>query len=142
MSEWKSIESAPRDGTTVLVYDLSFGVCTGYWSPDCEDWIVCADCGECFGDDDVTHWMPFPAPPRENETARYPFMLPPSIAAHHDFQWALEMMAIAFTEAAEDVNTPDAVDPQEARADLDARALFLALADAAMQQAASPPAEG
>lgn len=140
--EWKPIETAPLvPYQQVLLYDMSFGVCTGYWSPpDPElsfpgDWTVCDGTGEVDGEDDVTHWMPYPEPPSGSEVARYSFRLPPSIASRHDFQWALEMMAAAFSEAEDDVGTPDATDPQEAAADLNARRLFLALAEAALEQA-------
>lgn len=76
------------------------------------------------------------------QTLRRCFEMPAHIVSHENYQYVMELMATAFTEAADDVNTPDAVDPDEARADLEARRIFLALADAAMEQAASPPAEG
>lgn len=80
MSEWKPIETAPRDGTPILVFDVSphYGSeprgCTimvvrftafhpsdyrapgGYWD---------APYGPCRADD-PRHWMPLPAPPLES----------------------------------------------------------------------------
>lgn len=76
------------------------------------------------------------------QTLRRCFEMPDSVVSHENYKYVMELMAIAFTEAAEDVNTPDAVDPQEAEADLEARRVFLALAEAAMEQAANPPWEG
>jgi hypothetical protein len=70
MSDWLPIETAPKDGTAVLLW-LPDGfwlndenVVTGFWSED--DWY--------FSDTDshpigafgkaVTHWMPLPEPPQ------------------------------------------------------------------------------
>ena len=64
MSEWKGIETAPKDGTRVIVNDpKSPGageVTVGSYDPDDERW----------GDDAArgfpiypTHWQPLPEPP-------------------------------------------------------------------------------
>jgi len=65
---WQPIETAPKDGTNILVY-TAYGQCEVYWG----------DCGweqkACiFVEDDgywnaflcvlPTHWMPLPAPPQ------------------------------------------------------------------------------
>jgi len=64
MSEWKKINTAPKDGTSVLVYfceikgwnegvvEASFQ--DGYWE----------DVAGAFHDDAPTHWMPLPEPPK------------------------------------------------------------------------------
>lgn len=66
---WRSIETAPKDGNQrFILYSLDIGVCTGSW---CEGYHGLEDCwetddGECrYTDCEVTHWMPFPAPPEE-----------------------------------------------------------------------------
>lgn len=67
MSEWRSIESAPKDGTPVLAWDgdkikvALFDNC--YLDPM---WVDVCDCGypeETFCC--PTHWMPLPEPPNE-----------------------------------------------------------------------------
>lgn len=67
---WQPIETAPRDGTNVLLWNgyhmevASWGY-TNPWKHR-EDWCV----GQCFGDynsystaDEPTHWHPLPAEP-------------------------------------------------------------------------------
>lgn len=71
--KWESIETAPRDGTSVILSD-GFTVGEGFWS----------DGSECYGHRGVagffwecdrgnlhvadnayaTYWMPFPEPPK------------------------------------------------------------------------------
>jgi hypothetical protein len=54
--EWQPIETAPKDGTVVLLSDgkiVKEGHYLGYWS-----WLDLA------GDRVPTHWMPMPDPPR------------------------------------------------------------------------------
>ena len=60
--EWQPIETAPRDGTHILVFNAPFGE---VWqvSRRADQW-VCVD-DEVLGDDNqVTHWMPLPEPPQ------------------------------------------------------------------------------
>lgn len=69
---WRDdIESAPRDGTRVLLYIFGLGIFCAYW----EDGVWCADdndhdylpirgYGGATGRD-PTHWMPLPLPPEE-----------------------------------------------------------------------------
>ena len=59
-SEWQPIETAPKDGTLVIVfapsiYDLSEIVCVAAYH---------LDAGWCVDElREVTHWMPLPTPP-------------------------------------------------------------------------------
>jgi ribosomal protein S1 len=70
MSEWQSIDTAPKDGTVVKVVSATKrGIFTYYpypitsafhngkwcWKLDKEDWTSF--------DPQPTHWMPLPAPP-------------------------------------------------------------------------------
>lgn len=71
MSEWKPIETAPRDGTPILVarLDKAFGWVRGWsrWSGACGiyGWVSHGffDVPGCLGLAHPTHWMPLPAPP-------------------------------------------------------------------------------
>jgi hypothetical protein len=71
--EWREIESAPKDGTRVLLYTPyrcdncpdSSGMCVAYWHDLIGDW-----CGGMLPSGrpvrfshDNTHWRPLPAPP-------------------------------------------------------------------------------
>ncbi len=75
--DWQPIETAPRDGTPVLLVDYSLGdpgdppgfdVFVGYWSDDAHNrgW-TCAYYNVRTHDPD--HWMPLPAPPVYEEPA-------------------------------------------------------------------------
>lgn len=62
MSEWQPIETAPKDGTEIDVWDK-----WGFRIP-CVRWEVtflwwAQDDGPCVTDDELSHWMPLPAPP-------------------------------------------------------------------------------
>lgn len=59
MSEWQTIESAPKDGSQFLAYD-SVGFTTVCWWDGGE--ICAAWDGTVFTD--ATHWMPLPEPPK------------------------------------------------------------------------------
>lgn len=63
MTDWQPIETAPRDGTRVLLFRgewmESMGI--GYWSNDWMEFTMVG--GECFPG--PTHWMPLPPPPVE-----------------------------------------------------------------------------
>lgn len=74
MSEWRPIETAPKDGEWILVWCVS--VATGeyaavvYWdyvdelwhSREVFDGVKSVD--DIFSDDDLSHWMPIKEPPR------------------------------------------------------------------------------
>lgn len=75
---WRPIESAPKDGTSILIYAPSWAdpIRVAHWSEECEHgefvtdegWqiFVCDDghysVGMCFAD--ATHWKPLPEPPK------------------------------------------------------------------------------
>lgn len=74
--KWQPIETAPKDGTTILLASGKY-VLTGYWETD-PGWAWKFD-GPCWGicevEDDYysvykfpdwpTHWMPLPEPPNK-----------------------------------------------------------------------------
>lgn len=85
MSEWKPIESAPKDGTRVLIYMPEASrqkVQEAYWAKPWEDALD----EQCFWSTPhgpagrgytilpkaVTHWTPLPAPPTAPEGAEKP----------------------------------------------------------------------
>ena len=63
--EWRDIETAPKDGTRILVK----GDCTivaGWqfiYSADCYGWAIVNDAW--MPERIATHWMPLPTPPSE-----------------------------------------------------------------------------
>ncbi len=97
MSNWRDIETAPNDGTRVLLlskryegfdgenkFDVPPSVHLGYWNPDGDSWVD--ECDSFDGDahhlkvtgvwnsrsgwfqpNEVTHWMPLPDPPAEQK---------------------------------------------------------------------------
>ena len=60
MSEWQTIESAPKDGTAILGWDGGTALVI-LWHRGGGYWIVEWD-GHRI-DDWCTHWQPLPAPP-------------------------------------------------------------------------------
>jgi len=56
-SAWKPIETAPKDGTVIIVYAPKFFQTAawvgGVWTNAANSWLG-----------DVTHWMPLPEPPK------------------------------------------------------------------------------
>ena len=71
MSEWQPIETAPKDGREILLYDgdrVTFG---GYLNaqsqgvePQAEHETFCGWWSVSGSDDVFTHWMPLPEPPK------------------------------------------------------------------------------
>jgi hypothetical protein len=64
---WQPIETAPKDGTTVLLFDpaneeIERGVDVGFFHGGVFEWLWSRDA--CNGN--PTHWMPLPAPPQES----------------------------------------------------------------------------
>jgi hypothetical protein len=59
---WRPIETAPRDGTLILmIKDGNHMI--GYWLNDPPMWIEW-----CVGQVNPTHWMPLPPPPVVKES--------------------------------------------------------------------------
>ena len=65
MSEWQPIETAPRDGTRVMLIDtFDQWHYIGRWNADLGDQGFWEDMSEYAL---PTHWMPLPAAPKEGE---------------------------------------------------------------------------
>lgn len=70
---WQPVETAPKDGTRVLMVKLGFQVCIGYWLINHGLWATTDP--EDYPDEETweaeqlgsryypTHWMPLPEPP-------------------------------------------------------------------------------
>ena len=61
VSGWRAIDSAPKDGTPVLVWDGNDCMVSWYHTVSPEflgEWYTLAICAE-----EPTHWMPLPSPP-------------------------------------------------------------------------------
>jgi hypothetical protein len=88
MSEWHKIDTAPKDGTRIDVWQYchdpkwrpdpsaEHGLASGWrlidvkWADGCwQQWLdQCGDCGfepiYCSEHHTISHWMPFPEPPK------------------------------------------------------------------------------
>lgn len=66
MSGWKPIESAPKDGTQILLYAPAWRAPNTGWTFGSDDWQACPY--HHAGDPrwKPTHWMPLPDPPTED----------------------------------------------------------------------------
>lgn len=83
MSEWKPIETAPKDGTTILAWgrysDMPFTVRWKEkdWQPVWDGWPVIQSAGDSWTEyhsaDPISHWMPLPAPPEPSVWADQPY---------------------------------------------------------------------
>lgn len=69
---WKAIDSAPKDGTEVLLHENGTGMFVGFYvdggSPKYSHWkavwLEMHGCGCCVGGfPRPEHWMPLPCPP-------------------------------------------------------------------------------
>ena len=60
---WLPIETAPKDGTDVLVYSLG-RVVSAYFSKSQDEWLEVIHNYSFYA---PTHWMPLPEPPKEGE---------------------------------------------------------------------------
>jgi hypothetical protein len=72
MSNWQPIETAPKDGTDILIWNGSWMV-TVRWAPPYQYgyWDL-VECGTHASDGfltyDPTHWMPLPSKPQKEES--------------------------------------------------------------------------
>ncbi len=62
-SQWRPIDTAPKDGTTVLFY-LPESQLVGYYHIRHETWVTQTPVGQCFKYS-PTHWQALAQPPRE-----------------------------------------------------------------------------
>lgn len=87
MSEWQPIDTAPRDGTGILVFIKHKNGCFDGVAPvyhsycgngnetfNSSDWRLCCSVahpsrGYSFNEFDITHWMPLPLPPGPPEVS-------------------------------------------------------------------------
>lgn len=84
VSEWQPIETAPKDGTVIDLWheefdrqaDMYWGkpehccgeygqYCDSDWHSEPEGW-VCSAVNQAIFADGYTHWMPLPAPPKQD----------------------------------------------------------------------------
>lgn len=70
---WKPISSAPRDGTSVIVYskevhDFDDPTSVSHWSEFNNAWCF-SHYDRYLGPENPTHWMPLPEPPKETPDA-------------------------------------------------------------------------
>ena len=75
MTQWQPIETAPRDGTAILVYRSDMGVFSAHYVSPCEfiedgddepGWFS-TNGHDLSGNDMPTHWMPIPQPPKDQD---------------------------------------------------------------------------
>ena len=61
--KWISVEERlPEPDKNVLTLENRKRVRIGYYSEDCEEWVI----NDMVAyDEDITHWMPLPEPPKE-----------------------------------------------------------------------------
>jgi hypothetical protein len=67
--QWQPIETAPKDGTRVLVFEATYGMAVAAWDSYWQ-WVERgADYAtEVWGNGTIepTHWMPLPQPPEHS----------------------------------------------------------------------------
>lgn len=67
MSKWRPIETAPKDGTEIVVYAPYDGVVSSSYKHGC--WQKLMTVSGARHENAPTHWMPLPEPPTlEDET--------------------------------------------------------------------------
>lgn len=72
--EWKPIETAPKDGTSILVGAPEWEPELCSWRNDCwfRGWCAGGLRSDTYGPDfDPTHWMPLPPPPRPDDESTH-----------------------------------------------------------------------
>jgi len=70
MTDWQPIETAPRDGSDIIVYRPKFD---GDYIPivGVDYWFKGYTWGRSRRDCQPTHWMPLPKPPVTSQDARH-----------------------------------------------------------------------
>lgn len=78
VAQWQPIETAPRDGSEVLIFEVYERLpVIGWWSEKRKRWYASTEVYDTDGDatvidklytDGVTHWMPLPAAPTKEPT--------------------------------------------------------------------------
>ena len=69
--KWQPIETAPKDGTAILVYTCNEGFyVVSYDDIFSAPWRVRND--EGLNEDQPTHWMPLPEPPNARDNPPHP----------------------------------------------------------------------
>lgn len=61
-TEWQPIETAPKDGTCILVFDTAHRITISYNCNFDTNWSVMWD--NTRTEINPTHWMPLPKPPQ------------------------------------------------------------------------------
>lgn len=67
MNEWQPMESAPKDGSDILVCSDDKAIVCAWWSDDFGEWRTYGVGGNQWIE--PTHWMPLPDPPRHDKGA-------------------------------------------------------------------------
>lgn len=64
--EWQDIETAPRDGTEILICHAESGtmLVAGWDKRERDDWPWCTADGPSYHRSFASHWMPLPEAPR------------------------------------------------------------------------------
>ena len=63
-SEWQPIETAPKDGTRVLVFSTHYGIGVASWNAMCNEWWI--EPSDRLEDPEIAlliHWRPLPKSP-------------------------------------------------------------------------------
>ncbi len=60
MAEWQPIETAPQDGTRILVFTVHGDIEISEWYTIC----IFDPPTEGWNSNEPTHWMPLPEPPK------------------------------------------------------------------------------
>jgi len=73
MSNWRTMKTAPKDGTPILGYDGYNMTTVFYWHPynrPGDGWWSLVEAGAYAEDSEwtPTHWMPLPPPPKPKVT--------------------------------------------------------------------------
>ncbi len=75
--QWQKIETAPKDGTTLLIFDNysndksidGYGVCTARWDYSLKWWIMHQRYSNVISLVNPTHFMPLPDAPQSQATS-------------------------------------------------------------------------